>query len=498
MTQIRIVETVTASDMASLLRGRDASTDADLVELRLDGVRDIDVAGALRGRRLPVVVTCRPVWEGGRFDGSEDERRGLISAAVAGGAEFVDVERRATWRPELAGTGCQLVLSDHDFGGVPSDLRARVGAMRAERPAVVKIAVMPLCAADCLVLRDLHDVADAQINTVLIGMGGFGRITRALPAWFGSCWTYARPTASSETPSTPGQFSARDLARQFNVRETTVHTALYAVTGRPLEHSASPAMHNAAFQAARLDAVYVPLQAVDAADAMALAEALGVRGMSVTAPLKSVAGGWPVTLCDEASAALGTVNTLKRTPAGWQGRNVDGDGFLDACDARGMDLTARRVVVLGAGGAARSVAHALRGRGAIVSVSARRTEEATRLADAVGAEVEKWPPVGEWNMLVNATTVGTWPDEEHSPVSLSDVDPGGVRAEVVYDLVYNPEHTTLLQAAVAAGASAIGGLEMLVGQAVRQSAWWTGRTPSAAVMTEAARAWVASGRDQIV
>ncbi len=95
MTKPRLCVTVTATSTAELRRRRDGVRDADLVELRLDGVSDPDVAGALAGRRLPAIVTCRPTWEGGRFDGSEEERRRILGEALARGAEYVDIEWRA-------------------------------------------------------------------------------------------------------------------------------------------------------------------------------------------------------------------------------------------------------------------------------------------------------------------------------------------------------------------------------------------------------------------
>ncbi|MEO6223461.1 MAG: type I 3-dehydroquinate dehydratase [Vicinamibacterales bacterium] len=472
--QTQIVETVTAVDTASLRRRRDAVAGADIVELRLDYVRDLDVAGALRDRTRPVVVTCRPTWEGGEFDGAEEARRRVLEEAVALGAEFVDVERRAEWRPDLAGSKTALVLSDHEFTSVPDDLDARVDAMRRERPGIVKISAMTQSATDCLRLRD---AANGQPGTVMIGMGPFGRISRALPAHFGSCWTYAGNAA-------PGQYSTEELIQQFRVRDIGPATQLFAVTGQPLEHSASPVMHNAAFKALGIDAVYVPLQAGSVADAMTVADELRVRGLSVTSPLKR---GWPVTLDDAASRELGAVNTLKREAGAWLGRNVDGDGFLDAFDARGIVLSGKRVVILGAGGAARAVGRALIGRGSTVAFSARRHDEAVRLAEALGADVATWPPKGRWDVLVNSTPVGTWPDVTARPF----IDPA-VQSGIVYDLVYNPEETALQRDARATGAVTIGGLEMLVGQAVRQSEWWTGRTPPPALMTEAARAWIAS------
>src|SRR5438094_277002 len=111
-----LCETVTARSMAELRAARDAVRDADMVELRLDGVRDVDVAGALEGRRVPVLVTCRPTWEGGLFDGTEEERRRVLEQAIAAGAEYVDVEWAAGF-DDLVGAATQsrVVLSNHDF-----------------------------------------------------------------------------------------------------------------------------------------------------------------------------------------------------------------------------------------------------------------------------------------------------------------------------------------------------------------------------------------------
>src|SRR5690242_15119690 len=126
-----LCETVMARTMADLIAGRDAAVAADLVELRLDGVDAPDVAGALAGRKKPVIVTCRATWEGGQFAGSEQEREAILRQALTLGAEFVDIEWRAGFDALVAGDPSRVVLSSHDFDGVPADLEARARAMRA-------------------------------------------------------------------------------------------------------------------------------------------------------------------------------------------------------------------------------------------------------------------------------------------------------------------------------------------------------------------------------
>src|SRR5262245_45255607 len=184
--------TVTAPTTAELRLRRDAVCAGDLVELRLDSVSDPDVAGALAGRRRPVVVTCRPRWEGGAFDGSEEERRRLLTEALALGAEYVDVEWRARSDELMSLTrGQRIVLSMHDYDGVPLDLADQVRAMGATGADVVKVAVRPRCLRDCLSLLEIGRARSQHADLVLIGMSEYGLVTRVLPARFGSVWTYA-------------------------------------------------------------------------------------------------------------------------------------------------------------------------------------------------------------------------------------------------------------------------------------------------------------------
>src|SRR5690242_4791110 len=142
---------VTAPTMAELRRRRDAVADADLVELRLDSVSDPDAAGALADRRRPVIVTCRPAWEGGHFRGSEDERRRILTDAFTRGAEFVDVEWRAGFGDLIAREGGKrIILSAHDFDMMPIDLVARLHAMRSTGADIVKLAVKTTRLTDCV------------------------------------------------------------------------------------------------------------------------------------------------------------------------------------------------------------------------------------------------------------------------------------------------------------------------------------------------------------
>ncbi len=452
--------------MADLRRARDTVRHADIVELRLDGVTDVDVAGALAGRTRPVVVTCRPRWEGGRFDGDEGTRLRLLAEAIRLGAEYVDVEWMADWRSLPRGDRTALVLSTHDFERVPPDLAGRVRSIRAAGARHLKVAVTATRLSDCLVLRDAVQGGDPVIA---IAMGSAGQVTRLCPWLTGTPWTYAGSAA-------PGQVSARELADVYRVRGTSASTAVYAIAGAPLGHSASPFMHNSAFVDAQVDAVYVPLETGDAEEFFAMADAINLTGASITAPLKSRVVGSQVE-GDELAKRIGAVNTLRRRNGRWESRNFDVAGFAVPLERRGVRLAGRRAVVAGAGGAARAAVWALKALGARVEVAARRADQAEALAREFQIATAPWPLAGTWDVLVNATPIGTWPAHADSPVSTADA-----RSAVVYDLVYNPPETRLLAAARAAGAETISGLEMLVSQACQQFEWWTGvSAPLAAI-----------------
>src|SRR5688572_29611258 len=142
MKPARLCVTVTADTTAELRTRRDQVQDADLVELRLDTVKDPSAAGALAGRRKPVIVTCRPQSHGGHFQGSEEERRSVLTEAFALGAEYVDLEWQGSCADLMERTGGRrVVLSHHDFTGVPADLRDMTQAMLGSGAEVVKMAV---------------------------------------------------------------------------------------------------------------------------------------------------------------------------------------------------------------------------------------------------------------------------------------------------------------------------------------------------------------------
>ena len=506
MARALLCETVTGRSMAELIAARDAAQ-GDMVELRLDGVSDLDVDAALHGRRHPVVVTCRPEWEGGGFLGSEESRRAILARALDLGADFVDVEwatlhgSHAERFAALVGRmRDRIVLSSHDFAGVPADLDARVRDMRSSGTAVIKIAVTVGRLAETLPLRDVARHGDA----VVIGMGDSGVASRLLATRYGSRWTYAGNGVA------PGQIPAVRMVEEFRFRDVRPTTDVFGVVSATAMHSLSPVMHNAAFAAAGLDAVYVPLQTADFADFIEFASALPVAGASVTIPFKRDALQAAARV-DDLTRDVGAANTLRRlgsskgiaddarapgmeagtgqpVDGGWEATNTDVEGFLVPLERELGPLAGLRAAVVGAGGSARAVIVALLARGARVTVHARRREQAEDVTVSLGAELGAWPvPGGSWDVLVNCTPLGGPTLRHESPL------PGGpFTGRLVYDLTYGPGDSALLRDARQAGCATLDGLPMLIAQAERQFEWWTGQKPAAGVMRAAAERRLAS------
>jgi 3-dehydroquinate dehydratase/shikimate dehydrogenase len=477
MREPQVCVTVTGRTMEELRRARDVAAGADLVEVRLDGVDRPDAAGALEGRLRPVVVTCRPVWEGGAFDGSEEERRAILHDALTHGAEFVDLEMGAEFTQELVRLrrGRGIVLSTHIFGERQPNVPETVRALLSTGAEVVKLAFETRALSEMLPLFELADDPEFRSHDqghVLIAMGKSGTPTRVLSARLGNRWTYAG------SGHAPGQMPASRLLGEYRYRRIRADADLYGVAGNPVSRSLSPAMHNAGFEHFGLNAAYLTLEAASADDFVRFARALKLRGASITTPLK-VAMMERVDEYDALTREVGALNTLHVRDSRWVGSNTDVAGFVTPLKGR-MALKGTRAAVLGAGGAARAVAVALKREGATVTVCARRAAEARRVAAVVGVRHGKFPPPsGTWDVLVNATSVGSG-DDDRSPMAGVPLD-----GEIVFDLVYSPAETPLIAQAREAGCWTIGGIEMLISQAERQFQTWTGHAPPPGLFREA-------------
>jgi 3-dehydroquinate dehydratase/shikimate dehydrogenase len=481
MTQI-CVSLMEETTTAVIDRMADLAGVADLFEIRGDVVLDLDLLTILRAKTRPLIFTCRSAAEGGRWTDTETRRRMTLLEAVKRGFEYVDVELNSDFLDvmiEKSRSG--LIVSHHDLEGTPENLDAIYDRMIQKGADILKIAVTPKSVADVgrLLAFAMRKARGGGKPLVPIALGPLGVITRVVCGRYGAPFTFASAAVGAE--SAPGQIPAALMADLYRVRQVTAETRVYGVVGADVTRSLSPVLHNRAFEARGVDAVYVPLQAEALDPFLRALGALDLAGFSVTRPYKTEIVS-RLDEVDEAGALCGSVNTVVVHEGLLQGSTTDGTGVVMPLKKR-IDLRGRSAVILGAGGAARSTALALVRKGAQVTVLARDEEKANAVAATVGCSfgmIDALPSM-TWDVLINATPVGSG-DPECSPIPA-----GAHRAgSVVFDMVYDPLETRFLREAQAAGCTIIDGLEMLLAQAAAQFETWTGLEAPLAVLKSTA------------
>ncbi|OPX24279.1 MAG: shikimate dehydrogenase [Planctomycetales bacterium 4484_123] len=476
LTQPRVDEMRSAMDAA-------AAAGADLAECRLDFLSeqlDRPALHRLLARRpLPVIVTCRPVRQGGRFAGPEDRRLELLATAAELGADYMDIEDDVPAGRRPKG---KLILSHHDFTGRPADLENIWDRLAGSDAAVAKMAFAaagPEDAVDaCRLLHQAHRPA------IALAMGPAGLPSRILARKFGAFGTYASVQAGGE--SAPGQLTIAQMKQLYRWDAIGPATAVYGVIGCPVAHSMSPAIHNAAFDAAGIDALYLPLRVEPGGEnfdrfitALRAAPWMDLRGLSVTIPHKqnALSAVGPENV-DELARRIGAINTILIEPDGaLRGWNTDYAAAIDAlCNALGIardGLAGRAVAIVGAGGVARAVVAALSHYGAAVTIYNRTVARGERLAREFAAKASGLDALAELDaeIVINCTSVGMHPNTDQSPVPAQALR----RVKLVFDTVYNPIETRLLREAAAAGCRTVTGVDMFVNQAAAQFEIWTGQ-----------------------
>ena len=516
-----MVETVERAIADAVLAGEHG---ADLVEYRIDELFSTlddlpDVLRLVDGSPLPCIVTCRPTWEGGFYDGDEDERVAMFERLGTSDTppRYIDAELAAYTRSaneqmkinlavdhpgQKRDLRTRLILSSHDFSGRPADLTRRVLRMQREPAASVnKVAFRARSLRDNLELFDL--LAESPRPMVALGMGEFGLMSRILAPKFGGFLTFA--SLRDESTTAPGQPSIQELLGTYRFRTIGRATRVYGIVGWPVGHSRSPLIHNAGFEELGHDGVYVPMPIVSGDDPetsyaslkatlMEFIEhpSLDFAGCSVTLPFKESLvrlareQGWTL---DGVASASGSANTVvverdeRGVAASVRVVNTDAAAALHGLSRELGGLRGKRVLMLGAGGVARAIAFALAGEGAALVITNRSGSRAERLAGDINAlhpgaaAALPWPERGGAtpDAIVHCTSVGMAggpaPDESPlGPDAFANLSPGTVLLETVYA----PVRTSLLSMARDAGWRTIDGVEMFVEQGAKQFELWTG------------------------
>ncbi|MHC4472513.1 MAG: type I 3-dehydroquinate dehydratase [Planctomycetota bacterium] len=459
-----VVERTHESALEVALR---AARRADLVEIRLDALRDPDPERLVTDAPRPLVLTCRAARDGGYFEGPEEERLDLLRRAISAGADWVDVEVTAADRLGDRG-GTKVIVSHHDHEATPEDLDEILERIWHQSPDVAKVVTTANGPED--VIRVIRLLRDATGPVAAHTMGEAGLAGRILAARFGSTIVYG--AARGGAPGAPGQPTLEELREEYALDRDLAGARVLVLFGGSLTHSVSPRMMNRTFRAEGIPAIYVPWALMDPGPVLEAAADLDLAGAAVTIPLKRRVMDHLAGL-EPPAEKVGAVNTVVPTPAGLRGTNTDLDGALGAIREALPELEGRRALVLGAGGAGRAIAHGLADAGARLTVVDPVRDRARRLAEEVGgaeATLEEVDPDAV-DLVVNATPVGQWPGDDESPLSAAFLRPG----QVVMDAVYNPRVTRLLADAREAGCRTVPGIEMLVRQGARQLEIWLGR-----------------------
>ncbi len=468
------------SAAAMMERAENVAAESTFVEFRLDyltkpaaGLAKIEEFLAMH-REITAIGTCRRKDAGGRFAGSMRDQLSVLEKAAVAGFPIVDLELETAEAvsekelDKLRGAGAALIISYHDFAAT-KDLDAIWERIRVFEPEFIKVVSTAKALSDNIaMLRFLERTSD-QADVVGICMGESGIISRILGPRSGSVFTFAAASQGEETG--PGQITARTLLDTYRIEQLDRATRVYGVAGNPVRHSLSPLMMNAAFRRESVNAVYLPLEARKLPDLLTVVRELPIAGLSVTMPFKQEILSH-LEKTDPLSTRVGACNTLVRSPEGkLYGFNTDVGGVVRPLERR-LALKGARILVLGAGGAARAAVFGLADKGAEITILNRTPETAKALAREAKAKVIRREQLAkaQFDVILNATPAGMEGSKTTSILEESEL-----HARVVFDMVYNPLETPLLRTARARGIPVISGIEMFVQQGARQFEIWTGK-----------------------
>ncbi len=473
-------------------RAEAALSEARFLEFRLDSLAK--PAAALpqlkelltRHRDVIALATCRRKEHGGGFAGSLSAELEMLVKAAEAGCQIADLEvesaeqanrpQRARFRAALRAAGAALLVSYHDYSRTRG-LKAAAERIKVFEPDYVKVVSTARTLSDNLaVLRLIEDEAlDAQV--VGIAMGEEGLVSRVLGPRAGAAFTFAAAAEGTETA--PGQISVRSLVDLYRMDQLDQATRIFGVAGNPIGHSLSPLMHNTAFRRENVNAVMLPLKVKTLNDLLTLTRELPLSGVAVTMPLKQEVLPHLANM-DPLTGRIGACNTLRTGADGnLYGFNTDVAGVVRPLERR-LRLKGARVLVLGAGGAARAAVFGLVEQGAEVFITNRTHETAVALARKAKAKALKRELLkkNQFDVLINTTPCGMTGTMQALPIEESEL-----HARLVFDMVYTPIETPLLKLARARGLAVISGFEMFVQQGARQFEIWTGKpAPEADMM----------------
>jgi 3-dehydroquinate dehydratase/shikimate dehydrogenase len=470
---------VTSSDPADLVeKAEGLIRDNTFVEFRLDYLSKPALALPKIKRfteyhpHVVAIATCRRVVTGGKFRGSMASQLDLLGKAAAAGCHLIDIELQtaAKCKPEQLQrlrNRAALILSFHDFRATKR-LEETLDKMVAISADYYKIVSTATTLYDNVTMMKFLEKRSDKHSLIGLCMGEQGIISRVLGVRAGSVFTFA--SVSPDEKTAPGQATAQDLRNTYRIEQVDAATRVYGVAGDPVEHSLSPTIMNAALRRENVNGVYLALHAKALKDLLACVRDIPIHGLSITMPYKeAILKNLDNT--DSHTTKIGACNTVVRAQDGkLYGFNTDAAGVVRPLEQR-ITLEKAKILVLGAGGAARAAVFGLKERGAEVYILNRSVGPAKKLAHRARARVIKRADLKKlmFDVIINATPVGMGNTRE-SPLNENEI-----KARYVFDMIYDPPETRLMKLAKAQGAQVIPGIEMFVHQAARQFEIWTGK-----------------------
>lgn len=421
---------------------------------------------------VTAIGTCRRSENGGKFKGSMASQLEVLMKAIAAGCQIVDLEVQSASKskPEavarLRSRG-RLLISSHDFKATRK-LEDTLKTMLEIPADFYKVVTTATTLSDNVTMMKFLQANSDRYSLVGLCMGEQGIISRVLSVRSGSVFTFGAVSAVQQTA--PGQVTARDLRSIYRIEQVDPATKIYGVAGDPVEHSLSPVIMNTAMRREAVNAVYLPLHAKTLKDLMHCIREIPLHGLSVTMPYKEAILAH-LDNTDAHTAKTGACNTVIRGQDGkLYGFNTDVTGVVRPLEQR-LALDKAKILVLGAGGAARAAVFGLKERGAEVWVLNRTAANGQKLARQAKAHSIKRTDLKKmsFDVIVNATPVGMG-NKKDCPLKDDEI-----QAKFVFDMVYDPVETHLIRVARSKGATVIPGVEMFVQQAARQFEIWTGK-----------------------
>jgi len=431
---------------------------------------------------VTAIGTCRRADNDGKFKGSLASQLEVLTKANAAGCQIVDLELQSALKskPEAIArlrSRARLILSFHDFRAT-RNLDETLGKMLKIPADFYKVVSTATTLSDNVTMMKFLQTQSDKHALIGLCMGEQGIISRVLSVRAGSVFTFGAVSADLKTA--PGQISAHDLRSIYRIDQVDAATRVYGVAGDPIEHSLSPVIMNTALRRENVNGVYLPLHAKTLKDLLHCVREIPLHGLSITMPYKQAILPH-LDNTDAHTTKIGACNTVVRGQDGkLYGFNTDVAGVVRPLEQR-LSIEKTKVLVLGAGGAARAAVFGLKERGAEIWILNRTAVKAQKLARQAKAHSIKRADLRKiaFDVIVNATPVGMGNTRD---CPLKDEE---IQARVVFDMVYDPVETHLLQVARAKGIAVIPGVEMFVQQAARQFEIWTGKPAPAGDMLRA-------------